>query len=205
MESPGTLEAPACAPIAPTNGMTAAGTVEYADFGAGPVVVALHGGLGGWDQGLILAQCAVPAGYRVLALSRAIADPAARQRLVDNPEVMALYTALLASTFHRMAERIAGTANDIRITKTTEPPLEQFRVPTLVVHGTADRVVPYARHVPAFAARLPGVRVCTVEGGDHVSLFTHRDLVRSEVGAFLEVYAAPGGRGRGRTTRRPGH
>lgn len=289
--------------------MTAAGAVEYVDFGAGPVVVALHGGLGGWDQGLILAQCAVPAGYRVLALSRpgylgtpfasgrtaeqqadliaalldalgieraalvaisgggpcalafarrhpgrcaglalistcgikndaripfsfhvmkamarfpfviramgrralanpsqslgrAIADPTARQRLVDNPEVMALYTALLASTFHRMAERIAGTANDIRITKTTEPPLEQLRVPALVVHGTADRVVPYSRHVPAFAARLPGVRVCTVEGGEHVALFTHRDLVRSEVGAFLEVYAAPGGGGR--TTRRLG-
>lgn len=284
--------------------------VEYTDSGSGPVVVALHGGLGGWDQSRILAQCAVPAGYRVLALSRpgylgtpltsgrtaeqqadliaalldllgieraalvaisgggpcalafalrhpgrcaglalistcsvkndvripfafhvvkvmarfpfliramgrralanpeqslarAIADPAMRQQLLDKPEVMALYNALLASTFQRMAERIAGTDNDIRITFTTEPPLEQVRVPALVVHGTADRVVPYQRHVPPFVVRLPGVRVCTVEGGEHVALFTHRDLVRSEVGAFLAVYAARGGAYR--TARRPGH
>lgn len=49
---------------------TEAGTVEYADFGEGFPVVAIHGALGGWDQSAILARCAVPSGCRVIAISR---------------------------------------------------------------------------------------------------------------------------------------
>ncbi len=272
---------------------TEAGAIEYSDFGEGPVVVAIHGALGGWDQGAILARCAVPAGCRVIAVSRpgylgtplvsgetperqgdlvaallkrlgigraavvaisgggpcalafalryprrcaglvlistcsvrntarvpfafhvlkramrlpwlfgwlgrrslanparslarAVADPGQRRRLLDDPERRALYRALLASSFNRPARRLPGTENDISMTRVTELPIEEIQSPTLVVHGTADRVTPFAVHVPPFAARIPGVRVVAIEGGEHVALFTHLDRVRREVAAFLE-------------------
>jgi pimeloyl-ACP methyl ester carboxylesterase len=56
--------------IAPQTAQTARGVVEYAEIGAGPVVVALHGAMGGYDQSLILAQTIGEAEYRYLAVSR---------------------------------------------------------------------------------------------------------------------------------------
>jgi hypothetical protein len=42
--------------LAPKTAQTALGRVEYAEIGQGPVVVAIHGSMGGYDQSLILAQ-----------------------------------------------------------------------------------------------------------------------------------------------------
>lgn len=44
--------------------------------------------------------------------------------------------------------------------------LGQVRVPTLVLHGTEDRIVPY-RHAERMAAAIPGARLVTFEGGGH--------------------------------------
>ncbi len=50
---------------------TALGLVEYASYGQGPAVIALHGGMGGLDQSLMLAKAAVSApDYRIIAVSR---------------------------------------------------------------------------------------------------------------------------------------
>jgi len=49
---------------------TTCGIVEYMEFGIGPVVVALHGAMGGYDQSLILAQTIGGAGYRYIAVTR---------------------------------------------------------------------------------------------------------------------------------------
>lgn len=51
---------------------TALGAVECAQFGAGPAVLALHGVMGGCDQGLMLARAALggAAGIRVVSVSR---------------------------------------------------------------------------------------------------------------------------------------
>ncbi len=46
------------------------GLLEYTAFGEGPAVLALHGGLGGYDQGVILARTVGVPGYRYLAVSR---------------------------------------------------------------------------------------------------------------------------------------
>jgi pimeloyl-ACP methyl ester carboxylesterase len=50
--------------------VTARGPIEYAAFGEGPAVLALHGALGGYDQGLILARTVGAPGYRYIAVSR---------------------------------------------------------------------------------------------------------------------------------------
>jgi len=50
---------------------TSLGQVEYAETsGDGPVILVLHGGAGGYDQGLVLARSLSAAGFRVIALSR---------------------------------------------------------------------------------------------------------------------------------------
>lgn len=47
------------------------GALEYSDSGGdGPVVVVLHGGAGGYDQGEVIARPLKEVGFRVLSLSR---------------------------------------------------------------------------------------------------------------------------------------
>jgi non-heme chloroperoxidase len=65
--------------------------------------------------------------------------------------------------------------------------LSKIDVPTLVVHGTEDRILPFA----STAARLPGliadVKLVSVEGGPHNIGWTHPDEVNR---ALLEFLAA---------------
>jgi pimeloyl-ACP methyl ester carboxylesterase len=279
---------------------TARGAIELADAGEGPVVLALHGAMGGHDQSMLLARTIGEGGYRYLAASRpgylgtplgarrspeaqadlfaaaldalgvrsaalmavsgggpsaihfaarhparcralvlvstcgrrmdtpiplafhvtkvllrwpwlsdwmrrraagdldraaarSIPDPAIRARTLADPGAGPLLSELLLGTLDRPALRLAGTENDIAVTRSaaTEWPLERVRAPTLVVHGTADRVVPYA-HATLLAARIPGAELLTIPGGDHVAIFTHRDEVRARVTSFLRSHAAAG-------------
>lgn len=57
---------------APLHTATRLGIVEHTDVGNGPAVLALHGGMGGYDQSLILAEALFgkAEGMRVIALSR---------------------------------------------------------------------------------------------------------------------------------------
>lgn len=273
------------------------GKVEYAEFGKGPAVIALHGAMGGYDQSLLLARtigcegfryiavsrpgylgtplttgktpeqqadlcadlldalgiqtavvmavsgggpCAlhfalrhqqrcqglvlvstcgekidtpIPFAFRLMmrlmrwpmlanamqkkkpsanieqAASRSIPDPVVRARTLQDPEAGPLFTALLTSTSDRVAERIPGTENDIAITRTTTYPLEEIAVPVLVVHGTADSVVPFEPHAKALESRIPNAELLTIEGGEHVSIFTHREEVKARVTCFLREHA----------------
>jgi non-heme chloroperoxidase len=65
--------------------------------------------------------------------------------------------------------------------------LPKIDVPTLVVHGTEDRILPFE----ATAKRLPGLiadlKLVTVEGGPHNIAWTHPDEVNK---ALLEFLAA---------------
>lgn len=49
---------------------TSAGPIEYAERGAGPALLSIHGAGGGYDQGLSLAAGLVGDGFRVIAPSR---------------------------------------------------------------------------------------------------------------------------------------
>ena len=63
--------------------------------------------------------------------------------------------------------------------------LPQFDVPTLLIHGDADRILPY----PATAARLPALikdlTFVTVEGGPHNVAWTHPEIVNPALLDFL--------------------
>jgi pimeloyl-ACP methyl ester carboxylesterase len=76
---------------------TAAGPVEYAAEGEGPVVLLPHGTPGGWDQGIALGRFLVEAGFRVVAPARPgyQGTPlAGRERIDDQAD---LHAALLDS------------------------------------------------------------------------------------------------------------
>lgn len=115
---------------------------------------------------------------------RAIPDAEVRARTLADPIAGPLLRDLLASTRHRMAERLEGTSLDIAASR-VDAPLEDVRVPTLVVHGMSDRIVPFARHGAELARRIPASELLAVEGGDHVAIFTHRDRIAPRVRAFL--------------------
>ena len=137
------------------------------------------------------------------AASRSIPDPAQRARLLGDPEAWPLMQELQLSTGDRMPLRIAGTENDIATTRAKlELPLEQLAVPVLVIHGTADRMAPFA-HGRAVASRAPGAELLSIDGGEHACLFTHRAENPRRGG---EVPRSPPGvdRGeRGSVSRRP--
>lgn len=275
---------------------TRCGVVEYAEYGEGPAVVALHGAMGGYDQSLLLAQTVGDQGFRYIgvsrpgylgtpmasgrsgeeqadlcaallddlgietaavmvvsgggpcalnfalrhrercrglvlvstcgqkveekipfsfklmsrlvrvpalarsiekkasanfeqAASRSIRDPELRARTLADPQAGPLLRALLVSTCRRMADRIPGTMNDIAITRTTDYPLDRIAVPTLIIHGTLDQMVPYAKHAKTLASRIPGAELLTIENGEHVSIFTHREIVQPRVARFLREHS----------------
>lgn len=272
---------------------TARGVVEYVEVGDGPVVVTVHGAMGGYDQSLILAQTIGSAGYRYVALSRpgylgtpldsgrtsgqqgdliaalldemgvakagifavsgggpsalqfglrhpnrcagmvlvstcadkvdaaipfsfkvmtylarwprfvqrfrekaardlvavakrSIRDPETLTRTINDADTWPIFSAMLLSTFDRMGQRLTGTRNDIRISRTETYPLENLLVPVLIVHGTQDRLVQFDVHAKAFASRVPGAELLAIDGGEHVAIFTHRDMVRAKVMEFMQ-------------------
>jgi pimeloyl-ACP methyl ester carboxylesterase len=119
------------------------------------------------------------------AMSRSISDPGILKRTSENTEVMELFKVVLLGGFDRMAERIAGTKNDIEISANFSCALDDIAVPTLVIHGTKDPLVPFVDHGKKLAEKIPGAKLCAVEGGEHVAIFTHRQQVRESVREFL--------------------
>jgi len=117
--------------------------------------------------------------------ARSILDPKLRARTLADPDAGPLLRALLLSTFDRLAERLPGTLNDTaQFAALSDFPLTEVTAPVLVIHGSADRVVPFT-HAERVARQAPRAELFAVEGGDHVSLFTHLDAVRARVGEFL--------------------
>jgi pimeloyl-ACP methyl ester carboxylesterase len=62
--------------------------------------------------------------------------------------------------------------------------LERLRVPTLVIHGARDQLVPlrYARDV---AARIPGARLEVLREASHLPYMSHTQAFNAFVGDFL--------------------
>jgi len=117
---------------------------------------------------------------------RSIRDPEILARTINDTDIWPLFSTMLLSTFNRMGQRLDGTENDIEITRTTTYPLEELNVPVLIVHGTQDQLVPFEVHAKMFEARVPNVELLAVDGGEHVAIFTHRNMVRTKVIDFMQ-------------------
>jgi non-heme chloroperoxidase len=64
--------------------------------------------------------------------------------------------------------------------------LARVNVPTLVIHGDKDRIVPANASGVLTARGIKGARFITVEGGPHGILWTHADVVNRELLKFLQ-------------------
>ena len=62
--------------------------------------------------------------------------------------------------------------------------LASFEMPTLVIHGDDDQVVPYQVGGPASAALVADVRLITYEGAPHGLTATHRERLNRDLLAF---------------------
>jgi non-heme chloroperoxidase len=63
--------------------------------------------------------------------------------------------------------------------------LARIEIPTLVIHGDADRILPIAVTGTPAAKSVKGARLVTIEGGPHGLLSTHADKVNPELVNFL--------------------
>jgi non-heme chloroperoxidase len=63
--------------------------------------------------------------------------------------------------------------------------LAKIQTPTLVIHGDADRIVPYASSGARTAKLVKGARLVTVKNGPHCITWTHADEVNTALLSFL--------------------
>src|SRR5437870_13582565 len=63
--------------------------------------------------------------------------------------------------------------------------LARITSPTLVIHGDADRIVPYASSGQRTATLVAGARLVTVNNGPHFITWTHADEVNTALLFFL--------------------
>jgi pimeloyl-ACP methyl ester carboxylesterase len=67
--------------------------------------------------------------------------------------------------------------------------ITRIDVPTLILHGTADRILSLDGQGRRLHAALPDARYVEIEGGPHVMCVTHADEVNRELLAFLSETA----------------
>jgi non-heme chloroperoxidase len=63
--------------------------------------------------------------------------------------------------------------------------LKRIDVPTLVIHGDADRIVPLAASGQRTASLIKGARLVAIQEGPHAVNWTHADEVNRELVNFL--------------------
>jgi pimeloyl-ACP methyl ester carboxylesterase len=106
-----------------------------------------------------------------------------------DPEKRSLRQRVLDSAFP-FSPRLAGGVNDLRqMAALPHLPLERIAVPTLVIHGDSDAVVPFAQGQRA-AEAIPGAQLLILEGGNHLAFVTHLEQSRPALREFLLAHAA---------------
>ena len=63
--------------------------------------------------------------------------------------------------------------------------LARFDVPTLVIHGEADRIVPISAAGQRTARLVKGAKLVTIKEGPHAVSWTHAEEVNAELANFF--------------------
>ncbi len=66
------------------------------------------------------------------------------------------------------------------------PDLASFTMPTLIIHGTADKTVPIDITARAAAKAIPHAKLIEYDGAAHGLLATHKDRISGDLMAFLD-------------------
>ena len=92
----------------------------------------------------------------------------------------------LARGFGMISLRKVGLHNDIeQLTSMPEYDLGRITAPTLVMHGSADELVPFS-HARLIAKKVANAVLVKVKGGGHLFFATHKEKVVPLVTQFLE-------------------
>ncbi len=112
------------------------------------------------------------------------------EHILDHSDQQEWFESLIG-TFIPPSAREAGVRNDLQQLRTfNELPLEKIVVPTLIIHGTADKVIPISE-AEAMAARIPGATFHRVEGAGHlVELGPKAAEVQNKILEFLRERSA---------------
>ena len=110
--------------------------------------------------------------YGVGLMSRPVSD-----QVIHWSSTVAMQASLKAT----LACAEAFSSTDLR------PDLAAFRVPTLVIHGTADKIVPIEVSSRKAAAGIANATLREYDGGPHGLLATHKTHIAADVIAFLRT------------------
>jgi len=84
-----------------------------------------------------------------------------------------------------ISERCAGVRNDLaQVHALDDFKWEQIRVPTLLIHGDKDKLIPLG-YSQAVARRIPNAELVVVKGGGHECLVSHQREIAPKLNAFL--------------------
>ncbi len=88
-----------------------------------------------------------------------------------------------------MQAGLRGTVECVKAFGTTDfrPDLPAFKVPTLVIHGDDDQIVPIDVSARAAAKGIKGARLHEIKGGPHGLLASHKDEIAQTLSAFLKA------------------
>jgi len=118
------------------------------------------------------------------ALAIVIPNPVNQQRALETPEKIKVIRRMMWSLWPASL-RGAGTKNDFEQFQTLALPVDQIRVPTLVIHGTEDINVDFS-HGQLLADTVANTQFHVVEGADHMMPFTHEEEVNGVITEFIE-------------------
>jgi non-heme chloroperoxidase len=99
---------------------------------------------------------------------------------ISNQALHASWNAAIGSSATATFECVHTWGTDFR------KDLERIDVPTLVMHGDADRIVPINASGARTAKLIKGARFVEVKGGPHAIGWTHAEIVNAELLKFLK-------------------
>lgn len=112
-----------------------------------------------------------------------VPDPENQLRILGDPSKLHDFAKLMWS-IGPPSLRMPGWRNDMRQFENLELSAGDVRVPTLILHGTADALVPFS-HSKTLARQIPGARFYAIEGADHFMPISHKETVNGIIEAFL--------------------
>jgi len=100
-------------------------------------------------------------------------------KLISDEAVKASWTVAVGASAQGTHDCVKAWYTDFR------KDLPKMGVPTLVMHGEADRIVPFAISGALTAKAVPGAKLVAVKDGPHGLTWTHAEQVNAELLSFL--------------------
>jgi pimeloyl-ACP methyl ester carboxylesterase len=105
-------------------------------------------------------------------------------KLVSDHVVRASWNVGAASSAKAFGDCVPAWLTDFR------GDVARINVPTLVVHGDADRILPITATGIPLHESIKGSRLVVIQGGPHCTIWTHAEQVNAELLNFLGLRSA---------------